>query len=81
MAQFQAVDTAIIIAMVLAYIGFTSWLTIRLRSKTVDQFMTAARALPPAVIGILMMSEFVGPNRPSAPRRRLSSPAPPLPGR
>ena len=50
MTQFQAVDTAIIVAMVLAYIAFTSWLTIRLRSKTVDQFMTAARALPPAVI-------------------------------
>jgi SSS family solute:Na+ symporter len=60
MAQFAAFDTAIIIAMVLAYIVLTSWLTIRLRSKTVDQFMTAARALPPAVIGILLMSEFVG---------------------
>jgi SSS family solute:Na+ symporter len=31
-----------------------------LRSKTADQFMTASRALPPTVIGVLLMSEFIG---------------------
>jgi len=60
MTEFRAVDTAIIITMVIGYIIFTSWLTVRLRSKTADQFMTASRALPAAVIGVLLMSEFVG---------------------
>jgi SSS family solute:Na+ symporter len=60
MIEFGAFDTGIIIAMVIAYIAFTSWLTVRLRSKTNDQFMTASRALPAAVVGILLMSEFVG---------------------
>ena len=60
MTEFGAFDTAIIIAMVVGYILFTSWLTVRLRSRTSDQFMTAARALPPAVVGVLLMSEFIG---------------------
>lgn len=60
METFGATDTAIILAMVVAYIIFTSWLTYRLRSKTNAQFMTASRALPAAVVGVLMMSEFVG---------------------
>src|SRR3954453_12134195 len=60
MAEFNAFDTGIIIAMVVAYILFTSWLTVRLRSRTAEQFMTASRALPPAVIGVLLMSEFIG---------------------
>ncbi len=60
MATFSATDTAIILVMVAAYILFTSWLTYRLRSRTSAQFMTAARALPAAVVGILLMSEFIG---------------------
>jgi SSS family solute:Na+ symporter len=60
MAEFGAFDTGIIVAMVLGYILFTSWLTVRLRSRTADQFMTASHALPATVIGILLMSEFVG---------------------
>ena len=60
MLEFSAFDTGIIVAMVLAYTVFTSWLTIKLRSKTSDQFMVASRALPAAIVGILMMSEFVG---------------------
>lgn len=60
MIEFGTYDTGIIIAMVVAYIAFTSWLTVRLRSKTNDQFMTASRALPAAVVGVLLMSEFVG---------------------
>jgi SSS family solute:Na+ symporter len=60
MAEFSGFDTGIIIAMVVVYIAFTSWLTIRLRSRTADQFMTASRALPPAVIAVLLMSEFIG---------------------
>src|SRR6516162_3533034 len=53
-------ESALIIAMIVAYIAFTSWLTVRLRSTTNAQFMTAARAMPAVVVGILMMSEFVG---------------------
>ena len=60
MDTFSATDTAIILVMVVAYILFTSWLTYRLRSRTNAQFMTAARALPATVVGVLMMSEFVG---------------------
>ena len=60
MATFSATATMIILAMVAVYIVFTSWLTYRLRSRTNAQFMTAARALPATVVGILMMSEFVG---------------------
>lgn len=60
MTEFSALDTGIIIAMVVGYILFTTWLTLRLRSRTADQFMTASRALPPAIIAVLLMSEFVG---------------------
>jgi SSS family solute:Na+ symporter len=60
MTEFSAFDTGIIIVMVVGYILFTSWLTLRLRSRTADQFMTASRALPPAIIAILLMSEFIG---------------------
>ena len=60
MQEFFSSESALIIAMIVAYIAFTSWLTIKLRSKTNAQFMTAARAMPAVVVGILMMSEFVG---------------------
>jgi SSS family solute:Na+ symporter len=53
-------ESGLIIAMILSYIAFTSWLTIKLRSTTNAQFMTGARAMPAIVVGILMMSEFVG---------------------
>ena len=60
MKGFGYWDTAIIIAMVVAYIVVTTWLTIRLRSKTNDQFMVAARALPAVLVGALLLSEFIG---------------------
>ena len=60
MNTFDAADTTLIVGMVAIYIAFTAWLTYKLRSRTNDQFMTAARSLPAAVVGILMMSEFVG---------------------
>lgn len=53
-------DSTLIVAMIVAYIAFTSWLTLKLRSRTSDQFMTGARAMPAVVVGVLMMSEFVG---------------------
>lgn len=53
-------DTAIIIAMVMMYIALTVWMTARSRSKTSSEFMVGARNMPAAMVGILMVSEFVG---------------------
>src|ERR1043166_1259123 len=52
--------STLVIVMIVAYIGFTAWLTVRLRSTTSQQFMTGGRAMPAVVVGILMMAEFVG---------------------
>ena len=60
MHQFSGAESAIIIAIIVAYIAFTSWLTFRLRSRTNEQFMVGSRAMPAAVIGVLLMSEFIG---------------------
>ncbi|HME42303.1 MAG TPA: sodium:solute symporter family protein [Syntrophorhabdales bacterium] len=53
-------NMTIISVIVIAYIVITTGLSIWLRSKTTDQFMVAARALPAAVAGVVMMSEFIG---------------------
>ena len=60
MGTFSSGDTAIIIAMVIAYIACTSWLTVRSRSRTASEFMVGGRTLPATVVGILMLSEFIG---------------------
>lgn len=60
MAEFNYTDTLIIIGMIAVYIVFTSWLTVRLRSKNTEQFMVASRAMPAIVVGVLLMSEFIG---------------------
>lgn len=60
MNQFGMLDTAIIVAMVVIYIVATSWMSIRLRGKTTEQFMVAGRSAPAVVIAILLMSEFIG---------------------
>jgi solute:Na+ symporter, SSS family len=60
MNQFSGTESAIIISMIVVYIAFTSWLTVRLRSETSDQFMVAARSMPASVVGVLLMSEFIG---------------------
>lgn len=60
MDKFTLVQTTIILSMVAAYVVLTSLLTYFLRSKTNTQFMTAARTLPSAVVGVLLVSEFVG---------------------
>lgn len=58
--HFSTSSLMLIGGMIIVYIIFTSWLTVRLRSKTNDQFMTAAKSVPAFVVGILMMSEFIG---------------------
>ena len=60
MDTFNSQDTAIIIGMVVVYIVITTWMSLRLRSKTSEQYMVAARTMPAFVVGILMMSEFIG---------------------
>ena len=60
MGTFGHGDTAIIVTMVIAYIGWTSWLTVRSRSRTASEFMVGGRTLPATVVGVLMLSEFIG---------------------
>jgi len=60
MGSFSSVDTAIIIGLIVFYIVFTSWLTIKLRSKSSGEFMSGGKTTPAFVIGVLLMSEFIG---------------------
>lgn len=60
MPEFTPGQSLIIACMVIGYILLTGWLTLKLRSKTSAQFMTAARSMPALVVGILLMSEFIG---------------------
>jgi SSS family solute:Na+ symporter len=60
MKSFGTSETAIIIGLIAAYILATSWLTAKLRSKTSGEFMAGGRATPAFVIGVLLMSEFIG---------------------
>ncbi|GJD70898.1 sodium:solute symporter family protein [Methylobacterium gnaphalii] len=60
----NATDTQsifIVVTMVVVYMAITTCLTFHFRSKTNSDFMTAARSVPAVVIGILLMSEFIGP--------------------
>jgi len=58
--EFAAVDTLIIIGIVIAYILFTTWLTWRLRSKSAGDFMEGSRAMPAFIVGVMLMSEYIG---------------------
>jgi len=60
MKEFSYMDTVIIVTMIVVYIAITSWLTVRLRSKNTEQFMNAAKSMPAVVVGVLLMSEFIG---------------------
>ena len=60
MNHFTAADTLLIVGMVVVYILFTTWLTFRLRSKNNGDFMEGSRAMPAFIVGILLMSEYIG---------------------
>lgn len=60
MQSFDYTETGIIIAAIVAYIAFTSWLTVRLRSRTSSEFMVGGRSVPALVVAVLLMSEFIG---------------------
>ncbi|TWK36143.1 hypothetical protein CHCC20348_1350 [Bacillus paralicheniformis] len=49
-----------ILVVIVVYILFTTWLTMRFRSKSSSEFNNAAKTLPAIVVGILLMSEFIG---------------------
>lgn len=60
MNHFTTEDTLYIVGIVVAYILFTTWLTFRLRSKDSGDFMEGSRAMPAFIVGILLMSEYIG---------------------
>ena len=60
MTSFSNWDTTMIIAMVVVYIVVTSVASIRLRSRTSEQFMVAGRSMPAVVVAVLLMSEYIG---------------------
>ena len=58
--QFTTAETAILLGIVFIYIAVTSWLSVRLRSKTSGEFMNAAKSMPAVIVAILLMTEFIG---------------------
>ena len=60
MKEFTAEGTLIIVGIVVVYILFTTWLTYRLRSKSSGDFMEGSRAMPAFIVGVLLMSEYIG---------------------
>lgn len=60
MHYFGTVDTIIIISIVVIYILLTSWMTYFLRSKNNSDFMEGSRTVPAIVVGILLMTEYIG---------------------
>jgi len=56
----MSTTATIIASTVVLYIVATGILTYILRSKTNSQFMVGSRAVPALVVGILLMSEFIG---------------------
>jgi SSS family solute:Na+ symporter len=60
-AGTQGIALIITAVLVVMYLGVTTWLTVRYRAKTSEDFMVAARSVPAVVIGVLMMSEFIAP--------------------
>lgn len=60
MGHLTAVQSGFIMGMVALYIAFTAWLTYRLRSRSNSEYMVGGRAMPAIVVGVLLMSEFIG---------------------
>ena len=60
MQSFSVLATGIIITSVIAYIALTSLLTIKLKSRNSEEFMVGGHTMPAFVVGILMMTEFIG---------------------
>src|SRR5580700_2134489 len=53
-AGTQGMALIITAALVVIYLGVTTWLTVRYRARTSEDFMVAARSVPAIVIGFLL---------------------------
>lgn len=60
MQSFSAMAMGIIIVSIITYIVLTSLLTIKLKSRNTVEFMVGGHSIPAFVIGILLMTEFIG---------------------
>lgn len=60
MDHHTAAQSAIIMGAVGLYILATAWLTYRLRSRSNADYMVGSKAMPALVVGVLLMSEFIG---------------------
>ncbi|XKM14412.1 sodium:solute symporter family protein [Orbaceae bacterium ac157xtp] len=60
MHYFGTMDTIIIVSIVVLYILGTSWMTYALRSKNNSDFMEGSRVVPAIVVGVLLMTEYIG---------------------
>lgn len=58
--QFTPETTAFILGTVVFYIILTSWLSVKLRSKTNAQFMNADKTMPAIIVAVLLMTEYIG---------------------
>jgi SSS family solute:Na+ symporter len=62
-----------IIGIIVAYLAFSAWLTVRLRSRSMSEYMVAGRAMPAVVVGVLIMSEFIGSNSVATAQKAFSA--------
>lgn len=60
MKTFSPEATLLIVSIIIVYIIFTAWLSVKLRSKDNSQFMTAGKSMPAIIVGVLLMSEYIG---------------------
>ncbi|WP_125591283.1 sodium:solute symporter family protein [Companilactobacillus jidongensis] len=60
MHMLSSNDTLIVMGMILVYILITGYLSFRWGGSTNEDFMRASNKLPTFVLGILLMSEYIG---------------------
>lgn len=60
-AGSQSAVFAASVGLAIVYMIVTTLMTIKFRARTASDFMVAARSVPAAVIGVVMMSEFIAP--------------------
>lgn len=58
--KLDSISIIIILGVVVAYIILTGYLSVRWCGKTNEDFMTGSRGMPTFVVGVLLMSQFIG---------------------